>query len=534
MKNIFSVAVLLCCFTFFACSNENNCADTDGDYEDILENSEVETETEFEEDAAIDGDFDLEEEIEAEINELDSEDSEPEFEAETEQEIEAEADIEDPGFDSYFGSLRYTGEATGFFRTGKIGDQWWLFTPEGHPFFSTGINLLGYSGTKSIDGTYHYREAVEAKYGNEEAWAAATFERCKQWGWNTVGAWSSWRDFKDVMPYTIIIYIAHANEGPVDFFADEFRTLVKSRMDSVVKPNVDDPMLIGYFLDNEMYWTDYVLPGLGSHLFDGYMAFDYETQKGKQVLINWLELRYITFESFLEDFETEATGWEELKSVTELEFDKDDEGAQATRRAWTGKAAEAYFKITNEEFRKVDQNHLNLGVRFVSQLTPSVVLEEAGKYVDVVTINFYDMKQEWLDLFMDQGDPDILSVENFLEDHYNAAGANKPIMVTEWGYRVHAEGYNSWPPMYPTLDTQEDRADAYEEKFQKMLDKNYFVGQHWFLYADQPPEGRDNPNDGEDNTFGIVNEQDEPYTEFTERSAMMYQRIYDRLPWPTK
>jgi len=543
MKKINVLGVLLVCILMVASCGDNDTGLVDGDISESetdveAADGDVDAETELELDEDGDLDAEMEQEIEAELEleeeieqELEIED-ELDLDLEIEDEAEKEEDVPDPGFDQYFGSLRYTGEATGFFRTEKIDEQWWFMTPEGHPFFSTGINVLGYNGTKSIDGHYYYREAVEAKYESQEEWAVATAKRCEEWGWNTVGAWSSWRLFKDKMPYTVILYLAEANVGPIDFFADAFRAKVKQKMQSTVLPNVDDPMLIGYFMDNEMYWTDYIFPGMGVHLFDGYMAFDYDTKKGKQVLLTFLEDRYTTIAALKEDFTTDATTWEELQAVTSLGFDKDNLNAQETRKVWTGKVAEAYFKITDEEFRLVDQNHLNLGVRFVSQISPTAVLAEAGKYVDVLTINFYDMNEDWLDMFLDMGDPDLLSVENFLEDHYNEAGGNKPVMVTEWGYRVKADGYNSWPPMYPILDSQIARADAYENKFQMMLDRKYFIGQHWFLYADQPIDGRDNPNDGEDNTFGLVSEQDEPYTELTERSAMMYKKIYYRLPWP--
>ena len=41
--------------------------------------------------------------------------------------------------------------------------------------------------------------------------------------------------------------------------------------------------------------------------------------------------------------------------------------------------------------------------------------------------------------------------------------AGKPILVTEWGYRADDAGLpNSWPPVYPTLADQDERADAYE------------------------------------------------------------------------
>jgi agarase len=47
--------------------------------------------------------------------------------------------------------------------------------------------------------------------------------------------------------------------------------------------------------------------------------------------------------------------------------------------------------------------------------------------------------------------------------------------------------------------------------------------------VDQPAEGR---FDGEDNNWGLVNEQDEPYTVVTEQMAIVNPEIWDYLQTP--
>ena len=56
-------------------------------------------------------------------------------------------------------------------------------------------------------------------------------------------------------------------------------------------------------------------------------------------------------------------------------------------------------------------------------------------------------------------------------------------------------------------------AAAYDEYVQNCFDAPYIVGQHWFEYVDQPVGGR---GDGEDNNFGLVTVNDEPYDGFLE------------------
>ena len=42
------------------------------------------------------------------------------------------------------------------------------------------------------------------------------------------------------------------------------------------------------------------------------------------------------------------------------------------------------------------------------------------------------------------------------------------------------------------------------------------LGYHWFKWSDEPKEGR---FDGEDSNYGLVNEGDEPYTDFVNAIA---------------
>ena len=48
----------------------------------------------------------------------------------------------DPGYDSWGGWLGVNATATGRFRTERIDGVWWLITPDGHGFFSVGVDHL--------------------------------------------------------------------------------------------------------------------------------------------------------------------------------------------------------------------------------------------------------------------------------------------------------------------------------------------------------------------------------------------------------
>ncbi len=425
----------------------------------------------------------------------------------------------DPGRDPYAGSLKVQLPATGFFRVAQIDTRWWLVTPDGHPFFSTGINVLSFSGTATKDGVAHYKDAVTAKYRTERAWSDAAFANCQRWGINTVGGWSDWPLFKDRMPFTVLLDVGTAP----DYFTADFAQHAKDVVTATATQLQDEKFLVGYFLDNEVYWG-YGIRGF-HYVFDDYMALPMTSAPGKQQLMKFLQARYQTVAALGADFQTDAVDWPGVATGTTL-VSLETAGAIATRSAWSGVVAEKFFQVTDAALRAADPNHMNLGVRFIAQLAPKAVLQAAGKYVDVMSVNFYELNPglpEWL-----QGlEPDYVPVDDFLAAHYAAGG--RPILITEWGYRAADSGLpNSFPPIYPVLDTQGQRADAWEAYARNVMQRPYFVGQHWFLYTDQPAEGR---FDGEDSNFGLVSEADKPYLRLTERMQQLAWAAYANLPW---
>jgi hypothetical protein len=78
---------------------------------------------------------------------------------------------ERPAHDRYGGLLKGPSfEASGFFRTEKRDDRWYLVTPEGHPFYSLGVNAI------AADDSQTYIEGREGMFaslpGNDDPLAA--------------------------------------------------------------------------------------------------------------------------------------------------------------------------------------------------------------------------------------------------------------------------------------------------------------------------------------------------------------------------
>jgi hypothetical protein len=240
-------------------------------------------------------------------------------------------------------------------------------------------------------------------------------------------------------------------------------------------------------------------------------------------LIEFLQSRYPTFSDFAADFTTTATGWTTLGAPSTVTA-WTSTGGEATRAAWAGVVAERYFSVTADAVHNADPDHLFLGPRFISQTTGVPVLDAAARHVDVASFNLYEIVPELLEP-LKNADPTYLPVDGALAAQ--AAILDKPILISEWSYRAADSGLpNTWPPLFPTLGTQEQRAAAYERYVATLLGTTWVVGQHWFEHADEPPAGR---FDGEDSNFGLVDNDDEPYEALVEISATMHDYAYARL-----
>ncbi|MBC8080532.1 MAG: hypothetical protein H7X86_09315, partial [Gorillibacterium sp.] len=125
-------------------------------------------------------------------------------------------------------------DATGYFRTQKVGETWWLVDPEGNAFYSTGLDCVRPDESGPVDGIekwFTWLPAEEGIYRDAwkktnwlqpsssinfaavnlirafgetwwETWTNLTLNQMKDWGFNTVGNWSSQRFALDSkLPY---------------------------------------------------------------------------------------------------------------------------------------------------------------------------------------------------------------------------------------------------------------------------------------------------------------------------------------------
>ncbi|MEU4482614.1 hypothetical protein AB0F68_31850 [Micromonospora sp. NPDC023966] len=419
-------------------------------------------------------------------------------------------------YDRYGGlkSLGYQG-ATGYFRLTKIDDRWWFVTPDGYPFFLKGVDSMspeewGY-GTlyRNPDGTPRdvfdelpdpavYPDAyaktdrgpavsfVKAnlmrKYGSdfEPAWRDITYKRMVDWGFNAQSKWT--RDPQIKMPY-IDQVTAPADAirvlWAIDPFDPQFAAKLAGQVEALdLKGRKHDRYLIGYFFDNERGWDNEVVAevlrqGAALPAKRAFVQYLRDTYAGDLARVNQL-------------LGTSAESFDALADVT-IELAR---VPAADVTAFITRASVAYYSTIQRAIKKADPHHLFLGSALVPTWHSSLAWNVGGRdYLDAISLDVYTDSASYLREY----------------EPYD-----KPVLNLEFSFNTYDRGMRAINAA-ARADSIAQRGAKYRSFVEAQAASPVFVGSGWFVYYDQAVSGR--PGDGESYNFGLVNQQDQPYTE---------------------
>jgi hypothetical protein len=395
--------------------------------------------------------------------------------------------------DRYGGFAATRAKATGFFRVEKIAGRWWFVTPDGHLFFSTGVNGIGPgSGTRAagredcfatafpalptIPGLVNrpvpqvspYLGNLQRRFGEDwrGPWAQFTARRLEAWDLNT----SYGPLLNDTLgesphrkPY--VFTIRNWNSGPSimgmpDVYSDAFTQSVEAEAARQLAPRRDDPYLLGYFIGNEPPW-----PGRESQFVD--------------LLL-----------------EGAVSEMQKLFKAGLASGDTPDR-----RRELVLAAFARYLAVINAAVKKHDPNHLNLGIRFGGS-PPDYVVKLARGF-DVYSLNKY----RW------EPPPETIKKVGEL--------VGRPILIGE--FHIGVPGRGLAPGLVQAMN-QTERGLAYRYYVEHAAAHPEVIGTHWFQWVDQPATGRP---DGENYNIGWVDVTDRPYPELVAAAKLTHARLLD-------
>ncbi len=438
------------------------------------------------------------------------------------------------GLDRFGGCLAGPAlRATGFFRTERVDGRWWLVTPEGHVFFSLGMDCVTFyeatittgreemftwlpgeddplarhigTVTSVIRGpvregrTFRFYAAnLERKYGPDwqTAWVDMVLRRLPSWGFNTIGNWSDPRLYRNGrVPYVATAQVGgdHATvSSGVDFwgrmhdpFDPRFAGHADAAVSAVAEKVGDDPWCVGFFVDNELSWGGFGDQTGRTGLALGALAEAADASPAKRALLEQLRAKYGRIEELNAAWGTSLAGWEGLEPAWRPQAPQ-PEAMQADLREFVRLLARKYFTAVRDAMRRFAPNHLYLGCRFAWRTEEAV--EAAAELCDVVSFNIYEARP----------DPGRWGFVETLD---------KPCIIGEFHFGALDRGM--FHAGLVAAADQAGRAAMYADYVRSLLDHPSFVGCHWFQYVDQPLTGR--VYDGENYNIGFVDVTDTPY-----------------------
>src|SRR6478672_724323 len=107
-----------------------------------------------------------------------------------------------PSFTKYGSDPKQKYKSTGFFRTEKIGNRWWIIDPEGYAGLNIAVNSIN-NGKSDRNKT-----AFNTKFGSAEKWIGDTKDQLIEIGFNGAGSWSD---------YNKIIAINKKSKTPLSY-----------------------------------------------------------------------------------------------------------------------------------------------------------------------------------------------------------------------------------------------------------------------------------------------------------------------------
>ncbi|WP_065261919.1 beta-galactosidase [Pseudomonas bananamidigenes] len=472
-------------------------------------------------------------------------------------------------------------KASGFFRTEKLDGRWYLVTPEGHPFYSLGVNTV----SPEVNQTYvagreymfealpkadeplavHFGEGdnrggngvdqgrgfgngrwydfyganLQRLYGepcaataatekapatpckatvDEQQWTRHTLDRLQAWGFNTVGNWSAPQlGDAERLPYTLPLSIV-GDYASISTGNDWWGGM----------PDPFDPRFAmaterAVAIAARDHRDD---PWLIGYFADNELAWAGPGDDPKsRYALAYGTLKMTTDvpakRAFLKQLRDKYRNQAGLSKAWGIDLPAwelmEDPGFEAPLPNPEHPEIEADYKYFQKVFADTYFKTISDSLKWHA---PNQLL--LGGRFAISTPEAVASCAQYCD---------VLSFNMYTlkpQDGYDFASLrnlDKPVLITEFNFGSTDRG-PFWGGVTP-LSKEEDRGPAYANFLKQALSEPSIVGVHWFQYLDQPVTGR--LLDGENGHFGLVGVTDLPYQGFVEAVRKSNLATLDQL-----
>ena len=356
-------------------------------------------------------------------------------------------------------------EVTGRFYVKKIDGRWWIVDPEGYLHYERSVTSMR-KGSSARNAT-----AWNERFGSDEQWMATTQTELAELGFHGTGAFCT-NTYSVIQAHNAANTAAPMTLAPSFAFLGQFRSQIGAQYPGGNDLNECALVLIPNAAKTwEQFCVDYVATALAPY-------------KEDRNLLGFFSDNELSF--------TSATGGHLLQRLLDLndasyacayaQAFMAEKGAVAVTIAlaseFAGRIAEKYFKGVKDAVTAFDPGMMYLGSRLHGRPKQDEgVVRAAGKYCDIVAINYYGPWSPELDTY----------VKNWDE------WANAPFLVTEFYTKgIEDSDLNNRSGAGLCVRNQAGRAYAYQHFTLGLLEAKNCVGWHWFKYQDD--DGSDNSN----------------------------------------
>ncbi len=346
---------------------------------------------------------------------------------------------------------------TGRFRTEKIDGRWWIIDPDGYVHYERGVTSFRHGSSTRNATAFNQRFG-----GNDQTWIATMQKELAETGIHATGAFCT-NAYAPMVTYNN----AHPDAPLVLCPSFGFLSSFRSAKNGGKWPGGSDAFEALLVLHPD--WPQWCKDQLACSAFASY--------RGNKYVFGFFSDNEINFTSGLLKSCLELSDANDLAKKGAVEF-MQSKGVSATASAVTsdlnneflGMLAEKYYKAVREAVNAADPNLMYVGSRLHgSPKYVRQILEAAGRYCDIVSINYYS---RW-------------DVELTTKVKEWETWTGKPFMVTEF-YTKGVEDTDlpnssgaGW-----CVPTQKEHAYAYQHFTLGLLEAKNCVGWTWFKYQD--------------------------------------------------